>query len=107
MISHLEDDYLELMDEQLLIEPRIGLDAYNNPIFGDAYSALCRVQRHYKMIRDTQGREVISSAHIYLYDAYPIQPEDKIVLPDGKAPVILNVTRISDDRGPYFTEIFV
>ena len=59
------------------------------------------VVRATKQVRSKDNEVKVSSAQVYLMGDYGIQPDDKIVLPDGTSPKILYIGAWSDDVGAY------
>lgn len=89
------------------IEPRTGLSPHNTPLYGAAYTVQARVEFNPKMIRNREGREVISNATIYLAVAYTVHPYDRITLPDGSQPPILHVYSLPDTLGTFLVTVYV
>lgn len=54
------------LNETAVIEARVGTDAYSGNQYGAPVSTPVRWHSEHKVVRDDQGREVISDSHISL-----------------------------------------
>jgi hypothetical protein len=75
-------------------------DQFGNPSTGTAttYSGIL-IQRA-KLVKDRQGRQVVSSCQILFNGVVSVDVESKLTLPDGTQPTIINV-----GSTPYFDGI--
>jgi hypothetical protein len=117
----MDADFLKMMADQVTVEPWLGnpVNGFPGAEFGAARLYPGYVQWTPKMVRDSSGQTVVSSATSILdtgrriiggvavvqSPADVIGPKDKITLPDGSTPTILSVNRLSDERGPYATVV--
>jgi len=95
----LEQDFLEWFSSTVTIEPYTGQNLYGEPDYGDAveYPALIRYRT--RKVLDREGREVVSSAQVYLNGDVGIDVRDRITLPDGTSPVIISIEKYPDETG--------
>ena len=59
----------------------------------------CRIDAEEKKLVSMQGDEIISTAQIIISGDYTIDPEDRIVLPDSREPLILRIQENVDPNG--------
>jgi hypothetical protein len=127
----IEQEFVELMQDLITIEPRTAVDQYNNPTYGAAATYLAHVQPDAQEVRDMMGSTQISSAQIWAvplaasfqgvtgaiqrkgqwYVVVPFtvtpKPPDRITLPDGTQPLILRSAVISDETGtPHHMKVY-
>lgn len=106
-MSPLEADLIELMLDEVTLEPWMGSDGFADPVYGLGRTVQCRIQFSTRRIIAADGREVVSSVQITT--ATPnvrLTTKDRLTLPDGASPAILRVAEAKDDTGPYYQEIF-
>jgi hypothetical protein len=107
----IDPDFLELCPDVITVEPRTGLDEWNVPQYGTPYTVQARIDAKPRMVRNKEGREVVSSALIILYQVYNVTPGDRITLPNRAPeyaqPPILHVNTAEDQFGTYLVEIYV
>ncbi len=102
----LDPQLIELMIDTVTIEPKTGIDKFNNIQYGDAVTVQCQIERMNKRVLDRTGRELISTVGIIL--ATPelsVGAEDRVTLPDGSQPAIMEVLAVKDEVGPYYLEL--
>jgi hypothetical protein len=96
-----------LCPNTITISPWSSADGYGKPTYGAAVTHTCLLVRTPKMIRTVTGQEKVSMAQIYLTSAPGTSVKDKVTLPDGTTPVILNIdTYPSDTETSYFEVIY-
>lgn len=68
----------------------------------------CRIQRKIVLIPSPDGKDVVSNGQIFVDGAAVITINDKITLPDGTTPQILNLYSSPDELGAaYYKCIYV
>jgi hypothetical protein len=105
------------MSSRVQILARTGLNGYGE---AGTFSAAVTYQAHLsgkrRMVRNSEGQEVVSSQAVYLAGAPAVQPGDRIVLSTDDVgstasgalqPPILAVERLNDEYGPHHTVIFL
>lgn len=58
--------YTHNMPQTATYQPPVGQNGFGDPQFGAAVDVLCRWQDKADLFRDAQGREVVSSAVVYV-----------------------------------------
>ena len=97
----IEDDFQELMTQTIVIAPYDSDDEYGEPQFGAEVSYIGRTVNKTTVVRDTNGREKISTSKTWVFGSPDIDPRDKITLDDGSQPVILSAPRYPDENGAH------
>lgn len=78
-----------------------SVDNYGKRTFASvAASFRARVQEDVQLVRDAQGRQVVSQGFVYLYETTPVITTDfKCVLPDGTSPIVIACDLVVDELG--------
>lgn len=109
-------EWRDLMRQTVSVAPFSSMDGYGKPTYGPAKTYRARVTGKRRMVRDAEGREVVSSQTVYLASNAAIGPKDRITLSTGDAgstdpaalsPEILAVGRFPDGRLMHHTEIYL
>jgi len=95
-----------LMPSTVGIELPMSRDAYSKVRWGDRIDYRCRVELRRSLVRDVDGREVVSSTTIFLATATLITHEARVTLEDGTHPSIVAIESVQDEDGSYVTKIF-
>lgn len=96
---------LELMPDVVIIARRIGQDEYTTPQYGDDESYQARVEFKPHIVQSLEGQTLVASGKAILAVPIPVGLFDKITLPDGRSPTILEVQSSPDTVGRYWVEI--
>lgn len=102
----LETDLLDLMQETITLEPKLGVDRWNTIQYGPPVQVKCYITHYNRRVLDSAGRENVSTVQAIL--AQPeltVTTEDRFTLPDGSVRAIHEVVSGWDDTGPYHLEI--
>lgn len=99
--------FRDMMVQFIEWEPRTGLDQYGDAVYGSAVTVRCRVVEKQRMTRNVSGQEMVSTTTIYVLGTPGIDMEDRITLPDGTQPPILNVRMFPDENGPHHEEVYL
>jgi len=100
-------DWLDLMPSTVTYSTSTGRNSEGLPIQGTAVSYRARVNR--KAVRTTNrfsGQDEIAAGQVWLAAVLTPTIDDRITLPDGTQPVIVNWDTINDEVGPHHTVIF-
>lgn len=100
------DDFLDMLVSEITYAPFVSRDAYGEPTFGSPVTYEARVIRKHKMVRNVEGQQVISTAHIWVGGIPFVSPQDKITLDDGTHPPIIAIERFEDEIGPSHTVVY-
>lgn len=98
-LSLMKRDKKSRLQQQLLIERWSGQDVYGQASYLPVIRCFCRVQNQQEIIRDQRGQEIVSKTNIYVDSAVVVGLKDRITLPDGTQPPILQVKSLYDGLG--------
>lgn len=102
----LEFDLLELMTDEIILEPAVGPDKFNSYQYGPPRTVKCYIARQNRRVLNREGREVISTVQCFLAEpALVVTVNDKLTLPGGSVQPIHEVLGGRDDEGPYWLEV--
>ena len=99
-----------LMQQTISVAKFKRLDQYGDAVYDldNPQSVQCRVSYRPQMIRDGDGREVVSSAQVWTSGNTGITVQDKVTLPDGSSPILLRVDSPPDETGQiYHQKLYV
>jgi hypothetical protein len=107
MTSGLPQELIELMNDEVILEPATGLDKFNNLSFGSPVTVKAYVSRTNRRALDRGGRELISTVQAILSNpALVVTADDRLTLEDGTRPAIIEVLSAKDELGnDYYLEI--
>ena len=98
-------DWADLMPEFVTVQVAQSVNDQGAPMYGSPISYRSRVNFQNRMIRNAQGDEVAARGRAWLATTDLIGTRDKILLPDGTTPQILNVGTVPDESGDLYTQI--
>lgn len=107
-MSPLAEELVDLMNDTVVLEPVSGPpDKFNNFTFGPAVEVDCYLVRSNKRALNRSGRELISTVQAILADPdLTVTADDRLTLPDGSQPAIIEVHSASDEEGnAYWLEV--
>ena len=88
-------------------KPFASRDGYGKVTYGAGTNLKAFVSRKQRKITLTDGRDVVSELQLVLPESRVISTNDRIVMPDGSTPPILQVATTLDSAGqPYLVEVF-
>src|SRR6185436_8554371 len=99
-------DWLDLMPDTVTYEAMTGRDGQSKPTYGTAVSYRARVV--YKYIRTSNrasGQDAVGTGEVWLAGILYPNIDDRITLPDGSQPIIVNWNVFTDETGPHHTVI--
>lgn len=99
------EDWLDLMPDEVTVQSFISYDAYSNPSYGSPNVFQARVTYRNRRVLNDKGEEVVARGEAWLATILPISARDKVMLSDGTLPLILNVSKVSDEDGPLYTKL--
>ncbi|MGE5619538.1 MAG: hypothetical protein ACM3US_09810 [Sphingomonadaceae bacterium] len=102
----IDPELLALMTETVAIEPRTGVNAYGEALYGAAVQYKARIVGRIRRVTDSAGSERVSTKTITLGAAAVVSPFDRLTLPDGSRPVILAVGSYPDESGAHHTVLY-
>ena len=92
-------DFADWRDYSITIAQFTSYNKYGEPSFGSGTSTACYFEMSPKLIRDSKGQQVVSSARAYIVGDVTVTPLDKVTLSDGSTPPILKVDHYYNDKG--------
>jgi len=103
----LPPELLGLMNDTIVLEPRLGVDKYNDFTFGPPVSVKAYVARNFRRFLTMEGREVTSNVQVILADpTVVVKSDDRLTLADGDQPSIIQILSAPDENGdPYYLEL--
>ena len=97
----------DLFTELVSVEPWESQDEFGEPSYGASVSYPARIVHAMKLVRNDEGREVVSNARAFVNTGTTaISPKARVTLPDGTQPKILTVERFPDEAGEIATTIY-
>lgn len=99
--------FAELMNQTITVNASNSRDKYGKRGFassGTTY-ADCRIQTENKLVRDLTGREVFETGRVYVLGNCVVSIGDKVTLPSGQTPVVVDVRKVNDESGVHHTVI--
>jgi hypothetical protein len=95
----IDSDLLELMSDSVTIYAHSSVDAYGKrTASGSGTTYDCRVIYKNQLMKDNNGREVLSMGRVIVPNALSgITTNAKITLPDGTNPPIISISRLTDE----------
>ena len=97
---------LELFTDEITITPATGTDLYGRPTYGTARTAKAFIEREPRLVQSREGREIVSSATVYVDDV-SIGADDKLTYTDGTNAEIVSISIPRDETGPAHSEVSV
>lgn len=90
-------DFADWRDYTVTISPFTAYDKFGTPSYGTGVATKCYIEMSPKLIQNTTGQEVVSSARVYVVGNSNLKVQDKVVLVDGKYPPILRIDHFYND----------
>lgn len=92
-------DFLDLMPLTVTVAPFVSRDSYGVATYGTArpYRARVNYKQHY--IRKSEGEMVPARGMVWLATSDAISVNDRVTLPDGTTPLILESNGETDETG--------
>lgn len=103
----LDQELVEMLAQEVTVESFVSNNEYSTPTYGPANTLSARVQSRSKKVIMADGRELVSSAMVYLAGGSGVLVNDRITLPDGNSPVILSIERLPDEFGLFYEVVYV
>ena len=87
------------LTESVTIAPSTGIDGHGYHVYGSGTVYKSLLVDKNKLIRNTEGQEVVSSSRVYVESGWS-SPDitDKITLADSSIPTIININTIKNHR---------
>lgn len=98
-------DFLDLMTQLVTVEPFISRDAYGAPTYGAPTTYRARINAKSHFIRTSDAEQVVARGMAWLAADGPISVNDRITMPDGSQPLILDSNAENDEDGPLYVRL--
>lgn len=100
-------EWADMMQDVVSVEVYLGRDKYGTAFYGSTRSYQARVNYKNNLIRTATGEQVVSRGYAIMACSDPVEPKDRITLPDHTTPLILAVNQTNDERpiDPLYTRI--
>ena len=102
-----DSTFLEMMPDTITFNAGSAIDKYGKRTYGGTVtSARGRVVYESRLMKDTEGQDILSTGRVYLYGPYAsLTLGDKITLPNSTSPVIVGVETKKDTGGNHHTVV--
>jgi hypothetical protein len=99
--------FYEMMPDTITFNAGSSIDKYGKRTYGGTVtSARGRVIYDSKLIKNTEGQDIVSSGYVILYGPYAsLTLGDKITLPNGTTPVMVSIETKKDTGGNHHTVV--
>ena len=88
--------FAELMPFVIKVYKRASINQYGSPGFSSAVTYAGRLMEAENLSRTVEGDDVVIAGTVVIFGVADVTVDDKIELPDGSQPVIVDVT-VNDD----------
>lgn len=107
MTTSVDPQLAALMTDTVTLEPYSGQNSHAEPTFGAGVQYQARVVGRTRLVRDTDGQQVVSNQTVYLATIpATLTTRDRITLPDGTQPLMMMIERVPDEHGAYYVAIY-
>lgn len=100
------NEWLDLMPHTIIHTPQFSRTDYGKPVYAFPVSYRARVVFEEVNVRGDDGNIVVARGTVWINGTPFVKAEDKITLPDGTSPPVLNSTRYTDDQGIHHTRVY-
>ena len=107
-MSLYKSDWLTAFSTTIKVEPISTYSVKGVPSFGTASTYDAFVEQVHKLVVTGAGKEEVATEVVHvLSSSAKISLQDKITLPSGRTPKILNIYTLTDDEGAHHLEVFL
>ena len=100
------DDFAAELVHVITWSKLTGRDAYGKPVYAAPVSYTARVDFERRNWTNAEGVVVSTRGTVVIGGTPLVQPGDRIILPDGSMPPIMDASTTDDMEGvPYYTEV--
>lgn len=103
----LEQDFKALMPATITRAAYSSQDAYGKVTHGAGTNFSARVLRKQEKVLDRDGNEKVANTVVWIYGSPAWDVRDKITLPDGTTPPILQIAVIPDEGGDHHSRLWL
>lgn len=103
----IDSKFLEMMPDTIVFNAGSAIDKYGKRTYGGTEtSARGRVVFESRLMKDSEGQDIVSAGRVYLYGPYAsLTLGDKITLPNSTSPVIVALETKKDTGGNHHTVV--
>jgi len=99
-------EFLPLMLETVVLRVQSSIDKYGKQSYsGSGVSFRARIILSERILRDSDGREIVEAGRAILYGSTSVSSNGHITLPDGSSPKITSVSTIQDEDGDHHSVV--
>ena len=102
-----ERDFIKWFNTSVSVESAIGVNSYGEVLYGASVVYPALVTYGFKVVRDKDGREVVSSARVYFDGTVPVSANSRLTMPDGTRPTVIAVNSVPDETGAVHHKVVV
>ncbi len=101
------DEFSDCLKDTAIWRKFVSRNEFGVVTYGDDIEFTARLVELTKLVRDQNGDQVVSRAHVWLGEttdtnleqAPNVKPDDQVELSNGETPVILSIERPQDETG--------
>ena len=99
-------DFFVMMPHTVTVFASSTLDKYGKQSYSASGVAhQCRLIWDSRMVRTTDGREILEAGRAIVYGMATVDVNDRITLPDGTSPLVTSVSKLKDEFGDHHVAI--
>jgi hypothetical protein len=104
----IDSKFYEMMPDSITFNAGSAIDKYGKRTYGGTVTSVrARIVYDTKLMKDSEGQDIVTAGKAYLYGAYPyFTLGDKITLPNSTSPVIVGIETKKDTGGNHHTVIY-
>ncbi len=91
-------DFADWLDYTVTYYQWKSYDAHGSPTYETSVSKTCYIERTPRLVRDSTGQQVVSSARLYMPGTETYNVKDKFVLPTGTYSPIISIDNFYNDK---------
>lgn len=92
-------EFGDLMRQTAALYPFEGQNEYGEAQYGNPVSIPCRIEYRPRRVLGAAMTETVATMTLYLDKEPRVGMRDKLVLPDGTVPIIVQIERHPDENG--------
>lgn len=99
-------EFFEMMPHTVTVYGSSTMDKYGKQAWsGTGTEYRCRLVWDQRMVRSTDGREILEAGQAIIYGVATVDVNDRVTLPDGSSPLVTSVEQIKDEAGDHHSVI--
>jgi hypothetical protein len=88
----------EMLQDEVMIAPWAGQDAYGRPVYGRAVTYMGRVERHFQTMPSASGAQLVTETVLYLAEDAVIDERSQVTV-EGRVLPIEGLKVLKDELG--------